>query len=172
MALASARGGGRLDVLFRRARRIGSGVTGIHGDLGGVHHEPHGGAVVQSQRRSGARDDVSRQPGRPPNADQGALWFQHFNRVPDHVAGTGRRFGCMHGHHRRGEHRDGGPTGLGFAYTLGGGGAAVRSLIDTVIADVVAGHDPGATEALFLKAWAELEGLIDEGKLAVKRRGI
>ena len=30
---------------------------------------------------------------------------------------------------------DGGPTGLGFTYTLGGGGAAVRSLIDTVIAD-------------------------------------
>jgi L-alanine-DL-glutamate epimerase-like enolase superfamily enzyme len=54
---------------------------------------------------------------------------------------------------------DGGPTGLGFAYTLGGGGAAVRSLIDTVIADVVVGHDPGSTEALFLKAWAELEGL-------------
>jgi L-alanine-DL-glutamate epimerase-like enolase superfamily enzyme len=54
---------------------------------------------------------------------------------------------------------DGGPAGLGFAYTLGGGGFAVRSLIDTVIADVVAGHDPAATEALYLKAWAELEGL-------------
>lgn len=54
---------------------------------------------------------------------------------------------------------DGGPTGLGFAYTLGGGGAAVRSLIDTVIADVVVGHDPAATEWLYLKAWAELEGL-------------
>jgi L-alanine-DL-glutamate epimerase-like enolase superfamily enzyme len=53
---------------------------------------------------------------------------------------------------------DGGPTGLGFAYTLGGGGVAVRSLIDTAVADVVAGHDP-ATEALYLKAWAELEGL-------------
>jgi L-alanine-DL-glutamate epimerase-like enolase superfamily enzyme len=54
---------------------------------------------------------------------------------------------------------DGGPTGLGFAYTLGGGGAAVRSLIDTVVADVVTGHDPAATEALSLKASAELEGL-------------
>ena len=54
---------------------------------------------------------------------------------------------------------DGGPTGLGFAYTLGGGGAAVRSLIETVIADVVVGHDPAATEWLYLKGWAELEGL-------------
>ena len=54
---------------------------------------------------------------------------------------------------------DGGPTGLGFAYTLGGGGAAVRSLIDTVIADVARGQNPAATEALFLRAWAELEGL-------------
>lgn len=52
-----------------------------------------------------------------------------------------------------------GPTGLGFAYTLGGGGAAVRSLIDTVIVDVVKGHDATLTEALYLKAWAELEGL-------------
>ena len=54
---------------------------------------------------------------------------------------------------------DGGPTGLGFAYTLGGGGAAVRSLIDTVIADVITGTDPMLTEWLYLKAWAELEGL-------------
>lgn len=53
----------------------------------------------------------------------------------------------------------GGPTGLGFAYTLGGGGAAVRSLIDTVITDVVRGQDATATESLYLKAWAELEGL-------------
>ncbi len=54
---------------------------------------------------------------------------------------------------------DGGPEGLGFAYTLGGGGAAVRSLIDTVIADVVKGHDATLAESLYLKAWAELEGL-------------
>lgn len=54
---------------------------------------------------------------------------------------------------------DGGPTGLGFAYTLGGGGPAVRSLIDTVIAPVATGQDPTAAERLYLKAWAELEGL-------------
>lgn len=54
---------------------------------------------------------------------------------------------------------DGGPTGLGFVYTLGGGGPAVRSLIDTVIADVVVGQDPTAVEWVYLKAWAELEGL-------------
>jgi L-alanine-DL-glutamate epimerase-like enolase superfamily enzyme len=52
-----------------------------------------------------------------------------------------------------------GPTGLGICYTLGGGGAAVRSMIDTVIADVVRGQDPIATERLYLKAWTELEGL-------------
>src|SRR5262245_29138779 len=52
-----------------------------------------------------------------------------------------------------------GPTGLGFCYTMGGGAAAVRSLIDTVIADVVRGQDPTATESLYLKAWAELEAL-------------
>ncbi|MDB5308798.1 MAG: hypothetical protein JWO38_3000 [Gemmataceae bacterium] len=53
----------------------------------------------------------------------------------------------------------GGPVGLGFAYTLGGGGAAIRSLMDTVIADVVVGQDPASTESLYLKAWKELEGL-------------
>ncbi|HEY2787216.1 MAG TPA: mandelate racemase/muconate lactonizing enzyme family protein [Fimbriiglobus sp.] len=53
----------------------------------------------------------------------------------------------------------GGTTGLGFAYTLGGGGPVVKSLLDTVIADVVRGQDPNAVEFLYLKAWAELEGL-------------
>jgi L-alanine-DL-glutamate epimerase-like enolase superfamily enzyme len=53
----------------------------------------------------------------------------------------------------------GGPTGLGFCYALGGGGAAIRSLIDAVIAGVVRGQDPTGTERLYLKAWAELEGL-------------
>src|SRR5262249_40021997 len=52
---------------------------------------------------------------------------------------------------------DGGPDGLGFAHALGGGGAAVRSLIDTVIADVVTGEDPTRTEWLYLRAWAALE---------------
>ena len=54
---------------------------------------------------------------------------------------------------------DGGPTGLGFAYTLGGGGPALRSLVDTVVADAVAGEDATRTEWLYQRAWAELEGL-------------
>lgn len=54
---------------------------------------------------------------------------------------------------------DGGPDALGFAYTLGGGGAAVRSLVDTVIADIVTGEDPARTEWLYLRAWAHLEAL-------------
>ena len=36
---------------------------------------------------------------------------------------------------------DSGSAGLGFAYTLGGGGPAVRSLIDSVVAPVVVGED-------------------------------
>jgi L-alanine-DL-glutamate epimerase-like enolase superfamily enzyme len=54
---------------------------------------------------------------------------------------------------------DWGPTGLGFAYTFGGGGWAVRSLIDTVVAPIVVGEDATATERLYLRASAELEGL-------------
>jgi L-alanine-DL-glutamate epimerase-like enolase superfamily enzyme len=54
---------------------------------------------------------------------------------------------------------DGPHTGLGFAYSLGGGGPAMQSLIDTVIADIVRGADPALNESLFFKAWAELEGL-------------
>ncbi len=50
-------------------------------------------------------------------------------------------------------------TGLGFAYCLGGGGAAVRSLLDTVIAETVMGRDPALTEALFFQTAARLEGL-------------
>jgi L-talarate/galactarate dehydratase len=54
---------------------------------------------------------------------------------------------------------DGPHTGLGFAYTLGGGAAAVRSLIDTVIADVVVGANPFDVEAHFLRASAHLDGI-------------
>jgi len=53
---------------------------------------------------------------------------------------------------------DGPHTGLGFTYSFGGG-VALRSIIDTVIAPIIVGHDPLATEWLFLKAWAELEGV-------------
>lgn len=54
---------------------------------------------------------------------------------------------------------DGEHTGLGFAYLLGGGGVAVRSVIDTVIADMLAGGDPTLTELHFTHTWAKLEGL-------------
>ncbi len=54
---------------------------------------------------------------------------------------------------------DGPHTGLGFAYTLGGGAVAVRSLIDTVIADVVVGANPFDVEAHFLRASAHLDGI-------------
>ena len=52
---------------------------------------------------------------------------------------------------------DGPHAGLGFTYTLGGGGAAVRSLIDTVLAPILIGENPTLTERLFLRASHELE---------------
>ena len=54
---------------------------------------------------------------------------------------------------------DGPHTGLGFAYVLGGGAAAVRSLIDTAISEVVVGANPFDVEAHFLRASAHLEGI-------------
>ncbi len=47
--------------------------------------------------------------------------------------------------------------GLGFTYTLGGGGAAMRSLIDRVLAPMFIGENPALNERLFLRATAELE---------------
>jgi L-talarate/galactarate dehydratase len=52
---------------------------------------------------------------------------------------------------------DGPHVGLGFTYTLGGGGAAIRSLLESVIAPIVIGEDPTLTERLFLRAAHELE---------------
>lgn len=52
---------------------------------------------------------------------------------------------------------DGPHVGLGFTYTLGGGGAAIRSLLDSAIAPIVTGEDPTLTERLFLRAVHELE---------------
>jgi L-alanine-DL-glutamate epimerase-like enolase superfamily enzyme len=53
---------------------------------------------------------------------------------------------------------DGPHTGLGFTYTFGGG-AAVRSLLDTVVAPIVIGLDPMRSEWLYAKAVAELDGI-------------
>lgn len=52
---------------------------------------------------------------------------------------------------------DGPHTGLGFTHAFGGG-AAVRSLLDTVVAPVVVGQDARRSEWLYQKAWAELDG--------------
>ena len=53
---------------------------------------------------------------------------------------------------------DGPHTGLGFTYAFGGG-SAVRSLLDEVIASIVVGLDARRAEWLHAKAWAELEGI-------------
>ena len=47
---------------------------------------------------------------------------------------------------------DTGVTGLGFTYTLGAGGAALRALIDTELPPVVLGEDPRDTDRLLAKA--------------------
>jgi len=54
---------------------------------------------------------------------------------------------------------DSAQTGLGFAYSLGGGGAAIRSLLDTAIAESVVGRDPEMVESLFVQTVTRLEGL-------------
>jgi L-alanine-DL-glutamate epimerase-like enolase superfamily enzyme len=52
----------------------------------------------------------------------------------------------------------GGPTGLGLTYSLGGGGPAIKSIIDSAIVEVVRGESPMATDWLHFKASAELDG--------------
>ncbi len=49
-------------------------------------------------------------------------------------------------------------TGLGFAYSFGGG-VAVRSILDTVIAETVVGRDPAFVESLFVQTVTRLEGI-------------
>lgn len=51
---------------------------------------------------------------------------------------------------------EGGPNGLGFAEVASPAAAAVRSLIETAIAPLLAGEDPRETERLFARAEAEL----------------
>jgi L-alanine-DL-glutamate epimerase-like enolase superfamily enzyme len=50
-------------------------------------------------------------------------------------------------------------SGLGLTYVLGGGGAAVRTVVDDLIAPILASEDPTKTERLFVRAGAELEGV-------------
>jgi len=49
--------------------------------------------------------------------------------------------------------------GLGFAYTLGGGGAALRSILDSILAPLLVGQNAFQTEAIFHRMMAELEGI-------------
>jgi L-alanine-DL-glutamate epimerase-like enolase superfamily enzyme len=56
-------------------------------------------------------------------------------------------------------HTTDGPTGIGFTYSLGGGGEAIRSLLNELIAPMLTGEDPTRTEWLFTRATAELESV-------------
>lgn len=67
---------------------------------------------------------------------------------------------------------DGKHSGLGMTYTLGGGGAAVRSLIDSLIAPMLVGENPAKTEWLFARARAELEGVGFAGVAARAYAGV
>ncbi|MGL4423916.1 MAG: mandelate racemase/muconate lactonizing enzyme family protein [Gemmataceae bacterium] len=58
------------------------------------------------------------------------------------------------------------PTGLGFSYTLGGGGRALHSLFTELIEPMLLGENPLRTEWLYLRALAELEGLGQSGLAA------
>lgn len=48
---------------------------------------------------------------------------------------------------------DEGPTGLGYAYTIGVGGTAIKSLIDDYLAEEVVGEDPLLIEGIWEKMW-------------------
>ena len=54
---------------------------------------------------------------------------------------------------------DSGVSGLGFTYTLGAGGAAVRALIDSELSQVVVGEDPRDTDRLFARAEARFRAV-------------
>jgi L-alanine-DL-glutamate epimerase-like enolase superfamily enzyme len=69
-------------------------------------------------------------------------------------------------------HTDAKPIGLGLTYTLGGGGAAVRSVIDNMLAPRLTNEDPTKTEWLFVQACTELEGIGFAGLAARAYAGI
>lgn len=56
-------------------------------------------------------------------------------------------------------HTQDGPVGLGWTYSLGGGGEAIQSLLDEWIAPMMVGEDATRTEWLFARAVAELESV-------------
>ncbi len=58
-----------------------------------------------------------------------------------------------------------GTRGLGYTYTIGQGGAAIRSLLEEVIRPILLQADPGRIEALWEKMWWQLH-YIGRGGLA------
>jgi L-alanine-DL-glutamate epimerase-like enolase superfamily enzyme len=62
---------------------------------------------------------------------------------------------------------DDGPTGVGFSYTLRGGGRALLALAEDDLAAVVTGEDPLNHERLFARARQSLRGVGFSGPAAV-----
>jgi L-alanine-DL-glutamate epimerase-like enolase superfamily enzyme len=54
---------------------------------------------------------------------------------------------------------DSGISGIGFAYTFGLGGSAVRELVDTSLTPLVLGYDPIDVERIWTRCWRELRAL-------------
>ena len=68
-------------------------------------------------------------------------------------------------------HTDADIRGLGLTYSFGGG-AAVRSLVDELVAPMLAGEDPTRTEWLFQRAVAELQAVGFTGSAARGYAGV
>src|SRR3984893_11845101 len=49
-----------------------------------------------------------------------------------------------------------GAEGLGYTYTVGRNGGAIRHILAREIADIVAGHDADLIESLWKRLWWEL----------------
>ena len=69
-------------------------------------------------------------------------------------------------------HTDAGSSGLGLTYALGGGGTAIRAVIDELLAPMLLGEDPSRTEWLFVRAMAELESIGFSGAAARAYAGV
>src|SRR5260370_11734719 len=60
---------------------------------------------------------------------------------------------------------DAGHRGLGFAYTLGGGGRALKAITDDDLAPLVVGEDPLDHERLAAKLYWLLQSIVPTGLL-------
>ena len=63
-------------------------------------------------------------------------------------------------------HCDNGQTGLGYTYTVGNGGAAIRTLIEQGLAPSLLGANPGRIEQLWTEMWWRLH-YVGRGGIAV-----